>query len=71
MTSEEIGQICAERLLEWGEKLTANHATPLFLIGIGQDDHEGELHVCLADMLPIEDLKTVLLMALDKIEWGI
>ena len=43
---ETIEQINLERLASWGQKLAANNATPILLLGVGHGDRSGQLNVC-------------------------
>jgi hypothetical protein len=39
-------QITNERLERWKAKMSASHATPLVLVGVGHDHLSGQLVVC-------------------------
>jgi hypothetical protein len=41
--------ITAERLTGWAKALAEFHATPALLLGIGHDEHRGQLVVCVPD----------------------
>ena len=49
MDKTQIQIICEHRLDSWSDILVENHATPLLLIGVGHDDHSGEMHIIVPD----------------------
>lgn len=49
MTSDEVREICNERLTRWRDHLVSKHATPMVLIGVGHDEAEGSVVMCLPD----------------------
>jgi len=47
VTAEEIRAVCQDRLAgRWTEKLVAEHATPVVLVGVGHDARKGTLVIC-------------------------
>jgi len=50
----ELEKITRERLEGWGTKLLWNSATPMVLLGIGQNEHAGQTVLIVTDDLPIE-----------------
>ncbi len=46
VTTEEITE---ERLKRWKLKMSASHATPLVLLGVGHDHMSGKFVVCTLD----------------------
>jgi len=57
MNKLEVAKICAERLGCWGAELTKQHATPVLLLGVGQDDQRGELNVLVCEEVEDKVLK--------------
>lgn len=47
MTPEELQAINHERLELWAGDLVKDHATALIVVGVGHDDEEGEIVVCM------------------------
>lgn len=47
MTSEEIREICNDRLGAWTKCLVEDHATPVILIGEGHDEELGKTVILL------------------------
>lgn len=47
-----IQKITAARLAGWQKKLALSNATPLVLVGIGQEHKSGEIVVCVPDNGP-------------------
>ena len=51
-------RITRERLEEWRRVLQRAHATPALLLGVGHDEHDGEVHV----LVP-KDLDVLMIIA--------
>ncbi|MGA2035902.1 MAG: hypothetical protein ABSG68_26945 [Thermoguttaceae bacterium] len=57
--SVPVETICAERLESWKQRLIENHSTPALLMGVGHDEHAGELHLVVCEELSLEDLQAL------------
>jgi len=57
-----------ERLGRWKNKLSAAHATPVCLIGVGHDHNTGQLVVCTTEEINDAELALMLRYALREIE---
>jgi len=55
-----VAQITRDRLEEWGKRLIEAHATPLILIGVGQDYKQGTSEVLAVGDLSDEDVQKFL-----------
>ena len=60
MTSQEITEINADRLQQWSEKLRAENATGILLIGIGHGDASGKVCVFPTEALRAENVCALL-----------
>jgi hypothetical protein len=67
MTSEEIKTICQERLGSWQERLVESHATPAVLLGVGHDQHSGDIVICTVEEMSNENIILFLQDALTKL----
>ncbi len=67
MTDDELRAVIVERLGRWTQRLAELHATPIALIGVGQDDQRGQVQVITLDApeLSTEVLTAFLLHAVD------
>lgn len=45
MTEAELADVCIERLCNWAIVLSDEHAAPAVLLGLGVDDHKGEMTI--------------------------
>lgn len=45
MDGERIAQITAAPFAAWAKVLSAHQATPTIVVGMGHNEHEGELYV--------------------------
>ncbi len=52
MTAPQIQKINAVRLTGWAGKLSAAHATALVVVGVGHDQRNGEVNVCVSENGP-------------------
>lgn len=49
MQQQRIIEICQERFRGWTAKLAQSHATPLIAVGVGHDEQNGQIVVCVVD----------------------
>ena len=49
MQRSQINKINVERLTGWKNKLNDQHATPVLLMGIGHDQNEGQMSICVTE----------------------
>ncbi len=65
---ERILEICTERLSSWAVDLALDHATPALLVGIGHDQNSGDVHLCMCENMPMEQMEKILRFALAEVE---
>lgn len=70
MTREQIEDIIASRIVQWGVVLRDMHATPMLLLGVGHDHAVGKLHVVVPDSVGTQEIKAMLLAALEMLDKG-
>jgi len=49
MNNTQIDSISKQRLYSWKEKLNAEHATPVLLLGVGHDHNNGKIVICVTE----------------------
>jgi len=52
MTRSEIDRVNIERLTDWAIELAVHHCTAALCVGVGHDEHAGEVHCFVPDGLP-------------------
>lgn len=67
MNTNEVREICRQRLAGWTKKLVGEHATPVLLLGVGHDNHSGKLVLCITEDMPLDQLEVFLAGALAEI----
>lgn len=67
MDDEQIRKINVDRLWIWGENLVGYHSMPVLLVGIGHDDHAGEVHIMTLEAMDDASIIVILLAAYDKL----
>lgn len=60
-------EISAQRLAKWRRRLAAAHATPILLMGLGQDHKAGEITICTAGEMDPATLAMLLREAIDQL----
>jgi hypothetical protein len=70
MTDQRCDHITATRLLDWRKRLTAEHATPAVLLGIGHDHASGKLVICTPEDMSDDDLLTLIEGILTNLKAG-
>jgi hypothetical protein len=70
MTKEEVRRICEERMKRWAKIMIEEHSTPFCALAIGHDHKSGQLHVCVPDDVPFEDVALLLEKALALLRNG-
>lgn len=64
MDTEEIKEVCEDRLVRWKARLCQEHATPMFLLGVGHDQKSGQIILCTVEEMPLDVIKEFLKEAL-------
>lgn len=67
MNTNEVREICRQRLAGWTKKLVAEHATPVLLLGIGHDNHSGQIVICATE----DTANSQILLFLQAAELGV
>lgn len=67
MTGAEIKAINDERLGEWNRLLLEEHSTPFVLFGMGHDQNNGQLVMCIPEKVPTHVIVTCLRFALRRL----
>jgi hypothetical protein len=60
MNSEQVREICNERLSRWADRLVSEHATPIILIGVSHDHKSGQLVLCTTEEMSNADIRALL-----------
>jgi hypothetical protein len=68
MTKDEIRRINEEQLKRWTEQMVAQHSTPLLIVGIGHDQHGGQLTVISVDNIDADTLAAYIRHAYDRLK---
>ena len=64
MTDGDCDRITAQRLAGWRRMLTAEHATPALVLGVGHDHNSGTVVLCYTEDVSTDDLRKLLTRAL-------
>ena len=60
MSPEQVAEVTAFRLSDWGRMLVAKHATPAVLIAVGHDHVSGDVTVLVPDDATMQEVITLL-----------
>lgn len=60
-------EISAERLAKWRRRMASAHATPILLMGLGQDHKAGEITICTPGEMDPATLAMLLREAIDQL----
>jgi hypothetical protein len=67
MTSEQVGDICRERVRNWNRRLVEEHATPALHGRVGHDHNSGAVVICTTEDMHDEYLRAFLRKALAEL----